>query len=234
MEDFVSIKNWAVEDRPVEKAIAKGMDSLTNSELLAILINTGTAKRSAIDIAKDLLNSADYNLLELCKRNLSEITKIKGIGEKKAITILAALELGKRRQITTSLERPKVKTSKDSFQILSPYFIGLNVEHFYVAFLNRSNFVIEIQAISTGGTASTVVDPKVIFKKALEIPTATTLIVAHNHPSGNLTPSHPDRILTQRLVDAAKVLDYKILDHLIISQNEFLSMADEGLMTIRD
>lgn len=234
MEEFVSIKNWAVEDRPVEKAIAKGMDSLTNSELLAILINTGTTKRSAIDIAKDLLNSADYNLLELCKRNMAEITKIKGIGEKKAITILAALELGKRRQITTSLERPKVKTSKDSFQILSPYFIGLNVEHFYVAFLNRSNFLIDIQSISNGGMSSTVVDSRVIFKKALEMPNATTLILAHNHPSGNLIPSQPDRILTKRLMQAAQLLDYKILDHLIISQNEYLSMADEGLMSFTD
>ncbi len=230
MQDFKRIKDWASEDRPREKLVQKGADALSNAELLAILINTGTQNRSALDIAKDILEHSDQNLLEMGKLSLSDIKKIKGIGEKKAVTLLASLELGKRRQLAFALERPKIVSSNDSFNLLLSYFLDKTVEEFYVLFLNAANRLIRIEPISNGGITSTVVDCRVIFKKALALSGVTQIVLAHNHPSGNLSPSEPDKRLTEKVKEGGKLLDMKLLDHLIIAGNQFFSFADNGLL----
>jgi DNA repair protein RadC len=230
MQTFKSIKDWASEDRPREKLVQKGADSLSNAELLAILINTGTPSRSALDIAKDILVQSDQNLLEMGKLSLSDIKKIKGIGEKKAVTLLASLELGKRRQFALALERPKIVSSTDSFNLLLSYFLDKTVEEFYVLFLNAGNRLLRIEPISNGGITSTVVDCRVIFKKAFELSGVTQIVLAHNHPSGNLTPSEPDKRLTEKVKEGGKLLDIKLLDHLIIAGNQFFSFADHALL----
>ena len=230
MDEFKSIKNWAVDERPVEKLVAKGSDALTNAELLAILINTGTRNRSALDIAKDLLEKGNNNLLELCKLSLADIKRVKGIGEKKAVTIIAALELGKRRQLSQALERPRISNSKSSYEILVTYFLDIVVEQFYVMYLSNNNAVLSVEKMSEGGMTSTMVDARVIFKRALEINGATKIVLAHNHPSGNLTPSQADKTLTQRMKEAGKLLDIELLDHVIVGHNQYYSFADEGLI----
>lgn len=230
MQKFTSIKNWASEDRPREKLLQKGPESLSNAELLAILINTGTANKSAIDIAKDILEKSHQNLLELGRLSLSDIKHIKGIGEKKAVTLMASLELGKRRQLASALERPKILSSTDSFNLLSPYLLDKTVEEFYVIFMNAGNYLITIEPISHGGITATVVDARIIFKKALEYAGVTQLIVAHNHPSGNLIPSETDKRLTDKIKEGGKLLDIRLLDHLIIASNSFYSFSDNGLL----
>jgi DNA repair protein RadC len=230
MQKFTSIKNWASEDRPREKLLQKGPESLSNAELLAILINTGTANKSAIDIAKDILEKSHQNLLEMGRLSLSDIKHIKGIGEKKAVTLMASLELGKRRQLASALERPKILSSTDSFNLLSPYLLDKTVEEFYVIFMNAGNYLITIEPISNGGITATVVDARIIFKKALEYAGVTQLIVAHNHPSGNLIPSETDKRLTDKIKEGGKLLDIRLLDHLIIASNSFYSFSDNGLL----
>jgi DNA repair protein RadC len=230
MQKFTSIKNWASEDRPREKLLQKGPESLSNAELLAILINTGTANKSAIDIAKDILEKSHQNLLELGRLSLTDIKHIKGIGEKKAVTLMASLELGKRRQLASALERPKILSSTDSFNLLSPYLLDKTVEEFYVIFMNAGNYLITIEPISNGGITATVVDARIIFKKALEYAGVTQLIVAHNHPSGNLIPSETDKRLTEKIKEGGKLLDIRLLDHLIIASNSFYSFSDNGLL----
>ena len=230
MQKFTSIKNWASEDRPREKLLQKGPESLSNAELLAILINTGTANKSAIDIAKDILEKSHQNLLELGRLSLTDIKHIKGIGEKKAVTLMASLELCKRRQLASALERPKILSSTDSFNLLSPYLLDKTVEEFYVIFMNAGNYLITIEPISNGGITATVVDARIIFKKALEYAGVTQLIVAHNHPSGNLIPSETDKRLTEKIKEGGKLLDIRLLDHLIIASNSFYSFSDNGLL----
>ncbi len=230
MQKFTSIKNWASEDRPREKLLQKGPESLSNAELLAILINTGTANKSAIDIAKDILEKSHQNLLELGRLSLTDIKHIKGIGEKKAVTLMASLELGKRRQLASALERPKILSSTDSFNLLSPYLLDKTVEEFYVIFMNAGNYLITIEPISNGGITATVVDARIIFKKALEYAGVTQLIVAHNHPSGNLIPSETDKRLTDKIKEGGKLIDIRLLDHLIIASNSFYSFSDNGLL----
>jgi DNA repair protein RadC len=230
MQKFTSIKNWASEDRPREKLLQKGPESLSNAELLAILINTGTANKSAIDIAKDILEKSHQNLLEMGRLSLSDIKHIKGIGEKKAVTLMASLELGKRRQLASALERPKILSSTDSFNLLSPYLLDKTVEEFYVIFMNAGNYLITIEPISHGGITATVVDARIIFKKALGYAGVTQLIVAHNHPSGNLHPSETDKRLTEKIKEGGKLLDIRLLDHLIIASNSFYSFSDNGLL----
>jgi DNA repair protein RadC len=230
MQKFTSIKNWASEDRPREKLLQKGPESLSNAELLAILINTGTANKSAIDIAKDILEKSHQNLLELGRLSFTDIKHIKGIGEKKAVTLMASLELGKRRQLASALERPKILSSTDSFNLLSPYLLDKTVEEFYVIFMNAGNYLITIEPISNGGITATVVDARIIFKKALEYAGVTQLIVAHNHPSGNLIPSETDKRLTDKIKEGGKLLDIRLLDHLIIASNSFYSFSDNGLL----
>lgn len=230
MDDFKSIKNWAVDERPVEKLVAKGSDALTNAELLTILINTGSRNRSALDIAKDLLEKGNQSLLELSKLSLADFKKVKGIGEKKAVTIVAALEIGKRRQLSQALERPRISNSKSSYEILVTYFLDIVVEQFYVMYLSNNNAVLAVEKMSEGGMTATMVDARVIFKRALEINGATKIVLAHNHPSGNLTPSQADKLLTQRMKEAGKFLEFELLDHVIVGHNQYFSFADEGLM----
>ena len=230
MDDFKSIKNWAVDERPVEKLVAKGSDALTNAELLTILINTGSRNRSALDIAKDLLEKGNQSLLELSKLSLADFKKVKGIGEKKAVTIVAALEIGKRRQLSQALERPRISNSKSSYEILVTYFLDIVVEQFYVMYLSNNNAVLAVEKMSEGGMTATMVDARVIFKRALEINGATKIVLAHNHPSGNLTPSQDDKLLTQRMKEAGKFLEFELLDHVIVGHNQYFSSADEGLM----
>lgn len=230
MEEYKSIKNWASEDRPREKMVKRGTDALSNAELLAILINTGFRNKSALDIARDLLDKSQQNLLELGKHTLSDLRKVKGLGEKKAVTLLAALELGKRRQLAIGLERPKLSTSSDLFNVLNAYFIDKTVEEFYVVYLNAGNRLISLEQISNGGITSTVVDSRIIFKKALELSGVTQLVLAHNHPSGSLFPSEPDKRLTERVKEGGKLLDIKLLDHIIVAGNQFYSFADNGIL----
>jgi DNA repair protein RadC len=230
MDDFKSIKNWAVDERPVEKLVAKGSDALTNAELLTILINTGSRNRSALDIAKDVLEKGNQSLLELSKFSLADFKKIKGIGEKKAVTIVAALEIGKRRQLSQALERPRISNSKSSYEILVTYFLDILVEQFYVMYLSNNNAVLAVEKMSEGGMTATMVDARVIFKRALEINGATKIVLAHNHPSGNLTPSQADKLLTQRMKEAGKFLEFELLDHVIVGHNQYFSFADEGLI----
>lgn len=226
--EYISIKHWALEERPREKLATKGANALSNAELLAILINTGTASRSALDISKDILNLCNNNLLTLGKYSLSDIKKIKGIGEKKAITLLAALELGKRRQTEDAKEVRVIKQSVDIFKYLQPYFMDLSSEEFYTVYLNQAGIVLQIEQISRGGITATVVDTRVVFSKALSIPSACRIIVAHNHPSGSLVPSDADKNLTKRLKEAGNLLDITLLDHLILAGNKYVSFADEG------
>lgn len=230
MNDFKSIKSWTAEDRPREKLVQKGPNALTNAELLAILLNTGTKQKSAIDIAKEIMSLGNDNLLELGKLTVNDIQKVKGIGEKKAITVIAALELGKRRQLASALEKPKISTSRDIFNLLNSYFLDKPIEEFYVVFLNQGHRVLGIELISKGGMTSTVVDIRIIFKRALEVAGTARLVLAHNHPSGNLSPSEADRVLTQRIKDAGKLLDINVLDHVILAENGYYSFADEGIL----
>jgi DNA repair protein RadC len=229
-EDSKSIKTWALEDRPREKLIQKGVNTLSNAELIAILINTGTQNKSALDIAKDLLIKSQQNLLELGKLSYNDMKKIKGIGDKKAVTLLASLELGKRRQLAMALDRPTIISSTEMFNVLNPYFFDKTKEEFYVVFLNAANKLIAIEKISDGGITATVVDCRVIFKKALDLSGITQIAVAHNHPSGNLNPSEPDKRLTEKIKEGGKLLDIKLLDHIIIAANQFYSFADHGLL----
>jgi DNA repair protein RadC len=230
MDDFKSIKNWAIDERPVEKLISKGSDALTNAELLTILINTGSRNRSALDIAKDLLEKGNQSLLELSKLSLADFKKIKGIGEKKAVTIIAALEIGKRRQLSQALERPHISNSKSAYEILVTYFLDIVVEQFYVIYLSNNNAVLSVEKMSEGGMTATMVDARVIFKRALEIIGATKFVLAHNHPSGNLKPSEADKLLTQRMKEAGQFLELQLLDHVIVGHNQYFSFADEGLI----
>ncbi|MBL7764957.1 MAG: DNA repair protein RadC [Chitinophagaceae bacterium] len=224
------IKSWSEEDRPREKLMMKGPQALSHAELLAILINTGTRDRTALDIAREILVRSRDNLQELGKMSLTDIRKIKGMGDKKSITVLAALELGKRRQLADALENPKITTSRDGFNLLQPYFMGLTAEQFYVLYLSHSNRVVSVQPVSQGGITATVVDPRILFKKALELNGVTQMVMAHNHPSGNLTPSEADKKLTQKVKEAGLLLEIRLIDHLIISENRYYSFSDEGML----
>lgn len=230
MNTNTSIKNWAVDDRPREKLVQKGVQALSNAELLAILINTGSKDRSALDIAKDILQHSQQNLIELGKLTLTDIQKIKGIGETKAVSLLAALEIGKRRHLESALERPKVTSSRDCFNIFTPFLINKTIEEFYVMFLNAGNRVVSVQSISNGGLTATVVDARIVFKKCLELSSITQIILAHNHPSGNLIPSEMDKRLTQKIKEGGLLLDIALLDHLILAGNDYYSFRDEGIL----
>lgn len=223
------IKIWAEEDRPREKLLLKGRQSLTDAELLAILIASGSATESALDLAKRILHVQNEDLHKLAKLSVKDLMRFKGIGEAKAIAILAALELGRRRKDLPDKPLDKILSSQDAFTLLRNAFLDLNHERFVVLFLNRANGVIHQQELSNGGVTGTVVDPKLIFKLALE-QLAVNLILAHNHPSGNNLPSVPDKTLTQKLQKAGALLDIGIIDHLIIAGNTYFSFADNGLL----
>lgn len=224
-----SIKNWAPDDRPREKMIANGEAILSNSELLAILINTGNKERSALEIAKDLLKSVNDNLNELGKLSLKELQKIKGIGQAKSIAIAAALELGRRRSHSISPEKMIVKNSKEIAGYLKVHLKDFNHEVFAVIFLNRANKIKHIEIISRGGITGTVADPRIILKKAIESG-ATSIVLSHNHPSGNISPSKADEEITQKIKQAASYFDIRVLDHIIVSDEGYFSFADEGMM----
>lgn len=224
-----SIKNWAEDERPREKMLQKGAASLSDAELLAILISSGTKEKSALDLAREVLGHAHNNLHELGRLGVVELQKTKGIGEARAITIAAALELGRRRQITEGLQRPTITQSADAAEIVIPLLRDLNHEMFCVLYLNQSSRVLRHEMISSGGLTGTVADIRMILKNAL-LYNANKLIIAHNHPSGNNQPSLADKELTKKLKEAAEWMDIKLLDHLIVAGAGYLSMADEGII----
>jgi DNA repair protein RadC len=224
-----SIKDWSLSDRPREKLLHKGSASLSDAELIAILIGSGTRKMSAVELSRIIVNDAQNSLNSLGKKSLKELMRYKGIGEAKAITIAAAMELGKRRSMEMPVELPKIKSSDDAFRIMQPVLGELPHEEFWVMLLDNSHKVLEKKNISIGGITGTLVDTRLVFKKAIEAG-AVAMVLAHNHPSGNLKPSMQDKALTMKLIEAGKLLDIKILDHLIITQQGFYSFADEGLM----
>jgi DNA repair protein RadC len=226
---FTSIKNWAIDDRPREKLLAKGPVALSDSELLAILINNGHKERSAVEIAKEILQIGNNNLNELGKLSLKEFQKIKGIGEAKAITIVAALELGRRRQAATYLEKTVIRSSGDLAQFLRANIRDYSYEVFAVVFLNKANKINDFKIISQGGITGTVADPRIILKKALE-EDATSIVLCHNHPSGNLKPSRADEDLTHKIKEAAKYFDITVMDHIIVSEEGYYSFSDEGIL----
>ena len=224
-----SIKNWAIDDRPREKLLAKGAAALSNSELLAILINNGSKNKSAVELAKQILKLGHDNLNELGKLSLSDFKQVKGIGEAKSIIITAALELGRRRQASAALEKTVVRSSRDIAAYLQATLKDYSYEVFAVVFLNRANKINHFEIISKGGITGTVADPRIILKKALE-EDATSIVLCHNHPSGNLKPSRADEEITKKIKEAAAYFDIKIIDHIIVSEDGFYSFADEGIL----
>lgn len=226
---FINIKNWSPEDRPREKLLIKGKSTLSDAELIAILLGSGTTTLSAVDLAKKILQNAGNNLNELARLSVKDLMKLKGIGEAKAITIIAALELGRRRTDVEPDEKPKITGSADVFQLLKSDLLDIPHEEFWVLLLNRANRVVRKQQISQGGVAGTIADPKIIFKIALE-ELASGIILAHNHPSGNLTPSQADIDLTRKLKEAGKLLEIQVLDHIIVANKKYFSFADEGVI----
>ena len=228
-EQKYSIKQWAKDDRPREKLLLNGAESLSHSELIAILIHNGTRTKTAVDLAKEILKLGKDNLNELGKLSVKELMKIKGIGEAKAITITAALELGRRRQSSVSLEKPVMLSSSDIAVYLQNKLKDHRHEVFAVLFLNRANKVNHFEIISKGGITGTVADPRVILKKALE-EDAVNIVLCHNHPSGSLKPSRQDEELTHKIKEAARYFDIQVLDHIIVSDMGYFSFADEGLL----
>ncbi len=223
------ILSWAEEDRPREKLLLKGKAALSDAELIGILLGSGTVSLSAVDLAKQILGSVDNNLTSLAKLTIKDLEKFKGIGEAKAITIVAALELGRRRKASELPQRQTITSSHDVFTLMQPHLLDLPHEEFWVVLLNRANVVMKKVQISVGGVAGTVADPKLIFKTALES-LASSMILVHNHPSGNLKPSQADKDLTHKLKEAGRYLEIPILDHLIITETSYYSFADEGIL----
>lgn len=226
---YHSIKNWAVDDRPREKLLAKGAAALSDSELLAILINIGNKNKSAVELAKDVLHLGKNNLNELGKLAVSDLVKLKGIGTAKAITIAAALEIGRRRHASLPLAKSVITGSTDLADYLQTALKDFPHEVFAVVYLNRANKINHFEIISKGGMTGTIADPRIILKKALENE-ATSVVLCHNHPSGNLKPSKADEELTAKIKEAAKYFDIKVLDHIIVSEDGYFSFADEGML----
>jgi DNA repair protein RadC len=229
MKDFVTIKNWAEDEKPREKLVKNGKTTLSNAELLTLLLSTGTVKQSALDLARTVLAKFGNDLNELAKAGIKDLCKIDGIGPAKALTIIAAIELGARRQTHDSREKKMITSSKDAYLQVKHLMEDLNHEEFWILTLNRKNCVISEYRISEGGLTSTVVDQRKIFKLAID-DKSTGVILFHNHPSGNKQPSEADNQLTRKLKDGGKILDISVLDHIIVTQNSYFSYADEGLM----
>ncbi|MBL4625575.1 MAG: DNA repair protein RadC [Flavobacteriales bacterium] len=229
MLESLSIKAWAEDDRPREKLASLGRSALSDAELVAIIIGSGSPKESAVELSKRILHSIGNNLSELGRVTIADLMKFKGIGEAKAITIVAALELGRRRKENEPKLKPKIATSKDAFDVIFPVLADLPHEEFWVILLNQNNKVIAISCISRGGVSGTVADAKLIFKVVLE-KLASSVILSHNHPSGNLKPSKSDIDLTKKLKAGGKLLDIAVLDHLIIGDSDYYSFADEGII----
>ncbi len=225
----IKISALAEEDRPREKLLLKGRASLSDAELIAILIGSGTRYLSAVDLAKHILSTVDNDLGALARLSVKDLQRFKGIGEAKAISIVSALELSRRRNSSEPLKRPKIVSSSDVYQLMKAEFMDEPVEIFYIVLLNRSNYLIKKQRISQGGTNATIADPKIIFKYALEN-MASSIVLVHNHPSGNLKPSDADRKLTNKLVEVGKNLDVTVIDHVIFTDVGYFSFADEALI----
>ena len=227
-ENKIGIKSWAEEDRPREKLSAQGRRALTDAELIAILIGSGSRNESAVELSKRILHHYDNDLNKLGKASINELSNFKGIGEAKAISIISALEIGRRRNDAESKAPETIGCSKDAFNIMRRHLVDLNHEEFWIILTGRSQKVLGKELVSKGGISETVVDPKIIFGIALRHQ-ATNVYLVHNHPSGNLKPSQNDIVLTKRLAEAGRILDIKILDHLIITDKAYYSFADEGV-----
>lgn len=227
--DYLSIKNWAADDRPREKLQTKGLQSVSNAELLAIIIGSGTRETSAVELARYVLLEAGNSLSNLGKKSVTDLTKIKGIGKVKAINIVAALELGRRRKMTETTDLFQVSSSKDVYEYIGPMITDLSHEEFWAIYLNRANKIIERYKLSQGGISGTVTDIRLILKKALEL-LATSLIICHNHPSGNINPSEQDKQITEKLKTASAQMDIKLLDHIIVADKKYFSFCDEGIL----
>jgi len=225
----LKITDWAVEDRPREKLATKGTATLSDAELLGILIGSGTRKNSAVDLGRELLNMANNNLNRLGKLTITDLRKIHGIGPARAVIIAAALELGRRRKLADAEDNTQIKSSKDVADIFQPILADLPHEEFWLLFLNRSNRIIGRMKLSQGGISGTVTDVRIILKKAIEM-LASGIIVCHNHPSGNTSPSESDTKITQKIKDAGNLVDIQLLDHLIITEKDYYSFADNGLL----
>ena len=225
----LTIKSWALDDRPREKLLAKGKTALSDAELIAILIGSGNRQESAVALSKRILQSVDGNINELAKLSVEKLSTFKGIGEAKAISIITALELGKRRQLETALEKPKITSSKAVFDLMQPIIGDLEHEEFWVLFLNNSNKVLAKTQISKGGLTATVVDVKIILQKAIE-KLASGIILCHNHPSENKQASADDLKITTKIKEAAKLIDINVLDHIIVCGNSYISLADKNKM----
>lgn len=233
MDDYqdkhFSIKHWSEDDKPREKLMLKGKVALSDAELLAILIGSGSRNESAVALCKRILASNENNLNQLGKQSIQQLLQFKGIGEAKAITIIAALELGKRRRLEEAKQLTQIKSSNDVFQHMQPLIGDLSNEEFWVLLLNNSNKIIQKIQLSKGGLTATLVDIRLLFKQALEH-FATAIILVHNHPSGQLKPSEADRNITRKIADAGNVLEIKLLDHIIITEHEYFSFADDGIL----
>jgi DNA repair protein RadC len=228
MSENYSIKSWAVEDRPREKYITKGVDALTDAELFAILLGSGYKQKSALDVSKELLSSVSNDLDALARLSFQDLLKIKGIGQVKAITLQVAMEVSRRRKLAEKIIT-SIKSSSDVFLLFGPRMQDLHVEEFHILLLNRKNSIIAAHKISEGGTAGTVVDAKIIFKKAIDV-LASSMILIHNHPSGNKLPSNADIDLTKKIKSFGELIDITILDHIIIAKDNYFSFADENLL----
>ncbi len=226
---YLNILSWAEEDRPREKLLLKGKAALSDAELIAILIGSGTRSISAVDVAKIILSEADNNLNNLAKFSVKDLKKTKGIGEAKAISIVSALELGRRRKESEFSQKLKITCSNDIYQLMKPELMDLQKEEFWTILLNRANYLIKKEQISSGGISGTVADPKIIFKAALD-QYASSIVLVHNHPSGSLKPSKADIDLTNKMKTAGKLLEIPVLDHLIFGDEGYLSFADDGLL----
>ena len=224
-----SIKKWSEDDRPREKLLLKGKNALSHAELIAILINSGNKEESAVALSKRILASVALNLTELGKLSVNDLMKFKGIGEAKSISIIAALELGRRRRGEEAIEKTEVTSSSSVFELMQPIIGELSHEEFWIVYLNNSNKVLKKIQLSKGGIVGTLVDVRLVLKAALQID-AVGLILTHNHPSGSLIPSQADKKITQKLKIASETIDIKVLDHLIITEKAYFSFADENLL----
>ncbi len=225
----LTIKEWALEDRPREKLMSKGISSLSSAELIAIIIGSGTRSDTAVELSKKLLNLVGNNLYELGKLDLSGLRKVPGIGPAKAMAILACFELGKRRNAACRLPEIKISGSKDVFDLFQPLLGDLPYEEFWILLLNRANRVIDKIKISQGGISGTIIDPRIILKNAVD-KLASTIILCHNHPSGNLKPSDADIRITTKMKESSQLMDINLIDHIIITEDSYFSFADEGMI----
>lgn len=223
----LSIKSWAEDDRPREKMQIKGKSALSDAELIAILIGSGTKKKSAVELAQEILNSVDNDLYKLGRLSIADLEKFNGIGAAKAISLISALELGRRRKESDKKPLKKISSSNEAFSYLKPYFEDLEHEEFRILGLSRNNSIIKTELISKGGRSGTIADGKIIFKSLIEMK-ASACILSHNHPSGNLKPSQQDIDLTNRFLSFSELVDLRILDHLIITDNGYTSLMDSG------